>query len=393
MRILLIKGLSQYDATRLFIEDAAAAFQRAGWDAVVVDVEKADRELDYLGQVVAGQRFDLAYSIGLFGERRDTAGRSLAEIVGAPHVVQYVDYPLSHYFRLNDTPAATVLLTVDPTHADAVRSVYGEGRFAHVAFSPHAALGEPHASEGDPEQFLAARDIPILFPGSFYKPGPPMWEQLPPATRKVFEAAVEIALGQEFIPALEAFDQALAQYGGHLAPAARADFRVNAFAVHERVRQHRRFELLKAAARARLPVQVVGGGYDRDLYRFKNVTHLGAQSLDEVIALMRRSRVVLNVNANFGRGSHERPLTAMVAGAVAASDASSFYADNFGPEAMVQFEWMRLDDGLQALAALLDDPQRMVAIARAGHAKAVAGHRWDSRVAGIVAAAQAARAA
>ncbi len=392
MHVLLIKGSSQYGATRLFIDDAAAAFRRAGWEATVVDVETADRELDYLGEAVAGQSFDLAYSIGLFGERRDTAGRSLGQIIGAPHVVQYVDYPLSHYFRLNDTPPATVLLTVDPSHADALRSVYGGDRFANVGFSPHAALGEPHAPGADAAQFEAERDIPILFPGSFYKPGPPMWEQLPPPTRKVFETAVEIALGQEFVPALEAFDQALAQHGGHMSPQARADMRVNAFAVHERVRQHRRFELLKAAARARLPVQVVGAGYDRDLYRFKNVTHLGAQSLEAVIALMRRSRVVLNANANFGRGSHERPLTAMVAGAVAASDASTFYTDNFGPEAMVQFEWMRLDEGLQALTGLLDDPERMFAIAQAGHAKAVAGHRWDNRVAGIVAAAQAARA-
>ena len=116
----------------------AAAFRRAGDEAVTADLaEDAPRAgLDPLA-AFAGQGFDLVFSIGLFGELRDGAGRTAAQIVGAPHVVQYVDYPLSHYPRLDATPPETALLTVDPTHVDAVRSAYGPERFAHVAFSPH----------------------------------------------------------------------------------------------------------------------------------------------------------------------------------------------------------------------------------------------------------------
>lgn len=387
MKALLLKGLSAYEATTTFIDEAAQAFRRRGVEARVVDLGPPTDEMGFLTETLAGETFDFVFTIGLFGELRDAGGRDVGEVAGGPLVVQYVDYPLSHYARLGPTSPATALLVVDPSHAEAVRSVYGEARFRSVAFSPHGAIGEPHPREPDAGAFLAARPIPILFPGSFYRPGPPMWAQLDPPTRRVFELAVDIALSTEFIPALEAFDQALEQRGGHLRGTARSDMRINAFAVHEHVRRHRRFEMLKALARAGLPVQVAGAGYAKDLYRFKNVTHLGEHSLGGVVELMRRSRVVLNVNANFGRGSHERPLSAMTAGAVAATDASTFYDEAFAADELVQLRWSRLDEDLQALGRLLDDGEALFRMAGRGQARATAEHRWDQRVDAILAAA------
>ncbi|MDB5425072.1 MAG: hypothetical protein JWQ29_2488 [Phenylobacterium sp.] len=391
MRALLLRGRSGYDATTLFIDEAAAAFGRRGIEATVADLDDPGRLLEQLAEQTAGERFDLVYSIALFGELLDADGRGVGEIVGAPHVVQYVDYPLSHHFRLEKTPASTALLVVDPSHIEAIRSVFGADRFRHVAFSPHAAIGEPHDVEPDPDAFFAARNIPVLFPGSFYKPGEAMWAKLDRATQRVFDTAVEMALACEFMPALAAFDRALDLHGGHLAEASRTKLRVNAFAVHERVRSHRRFEMLKAAARAGLPLQVFGAGYDRDLYRFKNVTHGGERTLAEIAGLMRRSRVVLNINANFGLGSHERPLSAMAAGAAAATDRSTFYEAAFEPGELVPLRWMALGEDLTGLAALLDKPQELHAIAARGQARALAAHRWDHRIDAILAAAEAVR--
>lgn len=388
MDVLLLKARSRYGATRLFVDEAAAAFERAGHATLVVDIPDTGNEADFAGAAAAGPRFDLVYSIGLFGESRDSNGRSIAQVVGAPHVLQYVDYPLSHFHRLSGTSPDTVLLTVDPSHAEAVRSVYGEARFPHLGVCFHGAVGAPHAPalDGDAEAWAAARDIPILFPASFYKPRQPLWHKLDAATRAVFDSAVEIALGAESVPALDAFDEALDRHGGHLLGHARAEMRINAFAVHEHVREHRRLALLKAVTQARLPLHVVGAEWDQDLDDFDTVTYLGEQDLSQVLALMRRSRIVLNTNANFGRGSHERPLSAMVAGAVAATDASGFYRDAFG-EAVITYEWLRLDEGVETLARALERPEALFARAGAGHALVSAGHRWDHRIATILSAA------
>jgi hypothetical protein len=386
---LLLKGVSTYEATTLFIDEAAAAFRRRGMQAKIVDLGPPADELAYLAQTVGGERFDVVFSVGLFAELRDDQGRDISQIVGAPLVVQYVDYPLSHYNRLNGTADATALLVVDPTHVDALRSVYGPERFRHVAFSPHGAVGEPFETEPDAGAFADGRPIPILFPGTFYKPGPPLWAGLDRASQRVFEAAVEIALTTEFTPALEAFDVALERHGGHLVESARAALRINAFAVHEQVRQHRRLQILEAADKAGLPIHLVGAGYDSDLHRFQSITHVGEGPLRNVAHLMRRARVVLNVNANFGQGSHERPLSAMLAGAVAATDYSRFYAQAFAADQIVQFRWTSLAADLDALGELLENPEALFAIASKGHARSVAEHRWDNRVDAILEAARA----
>jgi len=124
MKALLLKGLSSYEATTLFIDEAAAAFRRRGVDATVVDLGPPQDELGFLAAAVAGRRFDLVFSIGLFAELRDGQGRDVGQIVGAPFVVQYVDFPLSHYRRLAATAPATALLVVDPSHVEAVQCAH-----------------------------------------------------------------------------------------------------------------------------------------------------------------------------------------------------------------------------------------------------------------------------
>ena len=167
--------------------------------------------------------------------------------------------------------------------------------------------------------------------------------------------------------------------------------RVNAFAVHEQVRVHRRLEMLKALAKTGLPIHLVGGGYDRDLYRFKSMVHLGERPLPAVVAMMRSAKVVLSVNANFGQGSHERPLSAMLAGAAAATDGSAFYDDAFAADEIIQLSWTHLGRDLEALGRLMQDPAALHRTAVAGQARASAAHRWDHRVGAILRAAEAVR--
>ena len=391
MRVILFKGASAYGATRTFIDEAAAAFERKGYAPTIIDVLPGmDLAAALRAEAQAGP-IALAYSIAILGEFRDPDGRSIGEMLGAPHVLHHVDYPLTHIERLAATSPDTAILVIDETHVEAVVSTLGEGRFAHVAFCPHAASGTPAPDDADAEAFARGRDIPIFFSGTFYKADTPAWANAPTQTRAIFDAALQIATSQEFVPALEAFDQALVAHGIDPRRPEMNTARRSAQLVHEHVRAFRRFELLKAAAKARLPLHIYGRGFESQLYRFKNVTYGGEVSLTEITQLMRRSRVVLNINANFGAGSHERPLSAMLAGAAAASDHSRFYADAFEEgRDIALYRWMALPEGLAAIAALAEDPDAAFAMAQAGKRTALAGHCWDDRVDRIVAAAMAA---
>jgi spore maturation protein CgeB len=107
---------------------------------------------------------------------------------------------------------------------------------------------------------------------------------------------------------------------------------------------------------------------------------------------MGAARVVLNINANFGDGSHERPLTAMLAGAAVASDHSVWWDENFVEDREILFyRWRDLDAGLARLGALADDPEASWRMAVAGQRRVMAEHRFANRVDTVLAAAQAAR--
>ncbi len=205
----------------------------------------------------------------------------------------------------------------------------------------------------------------------------------------MFEQAVEIALASDWTAPLDALDQAMTGAGLDPANPDFAAFRKLATYVHEHVRAVRRRQLLDAVIRLGLPVHLVGKGHDTDLARHKNLTLLGEARFDEVLALMAGSRVVLNANANFGAGSHERPLTASNAGAVAATDGSAFYDANFEAGAeMAIFRWTGLEEDLAGIGALAEDPAAALAIAKAGQRRVVTGHLWMHRVAGVIAAAE-----
>lgn len=385
MRAVFIKGPSQYDVTRLFTDELAAAFTAAGHEAVVVDaVGQAD--LAATLRAAAAAPSDLVHTFGILGDARRLIGQSLGEIFDAPHVLQYVDYPLSHLSQLEATARETVVLTVDPTHVEAIHGTFGSDHFAHVAFCPHAAVGQPVEADGDAEAFANQRPIPILFAGSFRPVGVAPWSEEGTGIRQIFDRALDLALGTEFLPALDALDRSLRDYGEDPADPRYARMRRHASWVHEQTSQLRRQALLELAGQAGLPVFCVGAGYEGWIERHKSFRLGPAMSLADTVALMRRARVVLNANANFGRGSHERPLSAMLAGAAVVTD-GAWWAERFEPgREVLSYRWTQLESDLAALAALVDNPEIAYAIGLAGQARAAAGHRFEHRVDAIIAA-------
>lgn len=393
MRAILIKGQSQYDATRVFIDGLGQALARRGIAPVVIDATTETNFGGALEQASAGGDVVFTYSIGIGGEWRDGHGRSIGQIVGAPHLLQHVDYPLTHIARLETTAPDTVILTVDPTHIASIHAVYGAGRFAHVGFCPHAAVGDAAPADADAETFADRRPLGVLFTGSWYRPTAPSWSQMEGGAKTLLDTAYEIALSQEFMPVMTALDQAMTVAGLDPENPSFRGFRALASGIHEQVRLHRREQMLRAAARLGLPIYAVGAGWDEAKEEFPNLLVAPQANIDQAIALMQRSRAVLNVNANFGAGSHERPLTAMVAGAAAASDYSRFWAEQFVEGQDIQlYRWQSLEAGLEQVAALSGDAERCFAMAQAGKAKALAAHTWGHRVETLLAAAQAGRA-
>jgi len=399
-KVALLKGSSQYGVLRYFIDDLAEAFKARGRDVFVLDVLELDKPTDVFARLHQAGPLELIFSISICGDFRDEAGRTLAQAAGAPHVLQYVDHPLHHLDRLLATSQQTALLLVDESHVRAVRSLLAPLNFAYVGFAPHGASGKPCEMPTQAEHFMAARPIELLFAGSVSEPAAPPWAAYPSAVQTLLNEAAELALSHEWVPCLEALERVLQAHGmdpysPSLAPPLAADLfrlRLLAIMVHDWTRMRRRAKLLQTAGEIGLPLTLVGNGCEFFAERFKHFQCLGALDFAATLNVMQRARMVLNSNANFGEGSHERPLIAALAGAAAATDLSTFYTRNFQDgRDIALYRWMHLDDDLMRLNQLLHDPDRLFALARAGHANTVAHHRWENRVTTIIAAAEAVR--
>jgi hypothetical protein len=392
VRVLLIKALSQYNVLRRFTDEVERALKARGIETVMADVAKTT-EADDLALLSSVGPVDFGFTFFVYGNYTDPATkRSIGEIIGGPMVVQHVDYPLTSRGSLLGTAPSSAILTVDPSHVDAVRAVFGADRFAYVGFNPHAAVGEPHPPASSPAAFAAERPISILFSGSWYAPGERPWKDTPEFVCKLFDDAADLALSREFIPALEAVDTVLRAAGAEPSDPQFLVVRMYADLIHEWVRATRRRAFFETAAKVGLPLTICGSDYERAGIDLSSFDCRGSVDSETNIALMRQSKVVANINANFGRGSHERPFTAMLAGAVAASDTSTYYTGAFEPGCeIVLYRWTHLEEDLAALRDLIEDPARLHAIAEAGHANTCANHRWDNRIDTILAAADVCR--
>jgi hypothetical protein len=393
MRILMMKGQSQYGGTRLFADLAAAALARRGHQVDVLDLGETDQAgMLILQHAQSAPAYGLIFTINIGGEFKDSAGRRLRDLYRAPHVVWHTDYILSKADRVRETPKETALLMVDPTQVDAVRAIYGADRFDHLGFFPHPAVGEPATDDADAAEFAARRPIQVLWSGGFQKPDAP-WAGVEGPARQLLQDALDLALSVEWTPPHEALDQVIAARGLDLTAPDIRGAREAAALVDTEVRMTRRFEFLKAVAKSGVPLHIVGAGWEGQLYRFKHATFEGPVEMTRMVELMRQSRVVLNTNGNFGAGSHERPFSAALAGAATFSDYSRYYAQVFEDGADIAlFRWKDLGGGMEQLKALAADPARAFDYARRAKAITLAGHTWDQRIDLVLHAGEAVRA-
>ncbi|MGH6911658.1 MAG: glycosyltransferase family protein [Phenylobacterium sp.] len=391
MRILIIKGQSQYGGTRLFADQAAQALERRGHAVEVLDLGDVADGAPRLLAHAATARVDLIFTINIAGEFHDAQGRSLADLYGAPHVVWHTDYVLSQVARLRSTPRSTAILVVDPTQAEGLRSIYGQDRFDHVGFFPHPAVGEPAPDDATLTKFLERRPIEVLWSGGYQLPDLP-WRDVEGPARQLYQDAFDLAVSQEWIPPLEALDTVLASRGIDLGDPAMSPLREAAGLIDVAVRSTRRFAFLEALAQTGLPLRICGAGWESQLHRFRNAAYEGAVDMTRMVDLMRRSRLVLNTNGNFGAGSHERPFSASLAGAATFSDLSRYYAQVFEAGRNIElFRWKDLAGGMDRLTSLAADPQRCFDYARSAKAVTLAGHTWDVQVEQILQAGEAVR--
>jgi hypothetical protein len=380
MRLVLAKGRSQYGSLRLHIDQLAAALTALGHQVVVVDLLEAEGALPVVRAIAAGADAFFAFN----GMACETAALDVVRDLGCVYASLYVDHPVHHLPRLVHDINKQVLFFLDRTHVQFM-TAWGAGRdYAHLGFLPPGANQLPSGEPVDvSDAAFARRDIPLLFTGTYR--GAPT-----PAKSLVAETA-ERMVADGRVPLLDALRAAAGQKA-RLSPELLAGIAPLLSSAQFYAEAWHRHAVLTALGEAGIAVEVHGLGWAPLCTLYPSFRHAGEGSFEETLHLLRRARIVLNINNGFVAGGHERVFTAMAAGAAVFSESSRYYDEAFKDDGEITtFAIHRPARAPAQLTALMADLPAQAAIARAGHARVLAEHTWTARATKIVKAIEAAR--
>ncbi|MGF1626104.1 MAG: glycosyltransferase [Alphaproteobacteria bacterium] len=376
--IILLKGLSQYGALRLHVEQLAAALRARGQEVFVFDhaQETSDRLVAALN---AGCRAVVSFNgVGLDMLVED---RPFYDVVGVPLVTMIVDHPAHHAQRLAAAGTRVVINVIDRSHLAWLADVFGRDRFQITGLLPPGGNVDAPPEDNDVDSFLARRDIALLFTGTYRGVPERQWSKLgSPFVRGVLDAAADLCLAHDMLPVEEALQQALASHDVQVSGETRRRFWRLAASLTDFVHGLRRHQALSAIGEAGLPLSLYGRDWDPYLEAHPHVAYGGEGSFEETLQHLKRTRICLNTNTNFVAGAHERVFAAQCAGAAVCTDASRYYQDMYrdGVDIML-YRWTRLAELPGLIGSYLNDPPRLAGLAFAGRATAEAHHGWESR--------------
>jgi hypothetical protein len=387
MRFLLLKGQSQYGSLRLHIDQLASALTAMGEDVRVIDLMHPLGTAAFVrAMVVEGADCVFAFS-GVFGQEYG----AVFDKLGITYASLYVDNPVHHLPRLQPPECRYVAFFLDRTHQAFMQAMDEGGAFAHLGFLPPGANTLASAVDVSPEAY-GARDIPILFSGTYRGEPARPWLDMPTAVCDLMSAVAErmAADGSLWIGA--ALRDALKAGGISLTPEFLRSVAPVLSGVQLFAEAYHRNAFLYVVGAAGVAIQTVGNGWAPLCDRYPSFSYLGEGSFEQTLELLRRTRVVINVNNGFISGGHERVFAAMAAGAAVFSETSLFYDEVFvDGEDMVTFKTPVQGDVAARLERLAGDLDLGARVAASGYAKTRAHHMWANRAVEIVAAVRAVR--
>ncbi|MEO8113795.1 MAG: glycosyltransferase [Phenylobacterium sp.] len=378
MRFALFKGQSQYGSVRLHVDQLAAALRELDHEARIIDLVAPDAQ----AQIDAVRRDPPECAFGFSGVGSDWKidGDSAFDRMGVTYASLYVDHPVHHIGRLSTPIRKNLGFFLDRTHVQFM-TAWPKGRgFVHLGFLPPGANELPDPVDLSDAAF-AKRDIPVLFTGTYR--GEPQavwraWEESP--ARSLAEEVASRMTADARLPILDALRSVLKDLSADLTPDLLDNITPLLSGVQLFAEAYHRDALLGVLGAAGAPLLIYGNGWEPLVARHPSFTYGGVGSFGETLHLLRRARVVLNINNGFVAGGHERVFTAMCGGAAVFSDTSKYYADVFkeGRE-IATFTWPRMADAPALLMGHLADEGKLAAMARAGALRAQAEHRWIHR--------------
>lgn len=376
-RVVLFKGQSQYDVLRIFIDQLGKGFKEQNKEVVIVDL-LANDVLQQL-QNAFQKPCDFVFAFNAMGIELQVNNRSLYDVMNVPFIASLVDDPVYHLSRL-EQPVENMLITcVDRAHMNFINSYYGGQRtcvfLPHGGCKPIKSLKKAHEYE--------TREIDVLFAGSYHDPDHfrNQWKNQSRPLAKLLDDIVEHILNKDYINLAVAADEVLTFKSIYLSHELSNQLIKLLPFVDKYVRAYRRKIGLQILAKAGIKIEIYGSNWENfNLETSNNIRIHPPINFLELLHLMQKSKIVLNIEPSFSMGGHERVFSAMLNAAVAVTNMNGFYSKEFidGKE-IVLYSWSKLDELPEKIMQVLSDRAIFESIRLAGQQKAETHHTWTER--------------
>lgn len=368
--IVLVSGTGVYGAVRKYINEFAAAFRELGYNTAVLDgnLKSFQQKHQYLLEhypVYAVVDCQAMIVEVLPGYQYD---KSIAK------VHYFCDHPLYLHERLGRLDGNDILLNVDERHTGYLRKYYPG--FTHTAYVPLSGNG------ADILRPYREREIEVLFTGSYWVPQIPVL----PSAEMGFADSVKWKVQEKitknpYLTIEDALEQVFGEYQIEVSREEFAQILNEIRDVEFYAREFYRDRMIRTLLAAGVDVSVYGEGWEKLQCPGMEHLHILRGGAEVARRALGNAKIALNIMPGFKAGFQERIAAAMLSGAVAVTDVSSYLEETFtdGRE-MVFYRLDQLEKLPVIIRELLADEARCMRIADAGMRVAKSQHTWRRRV-------------
>lgn len=150
------------------------------------------------------------------------------------------------------------------------------------------------------------------------------------------------------------------------------------------IKSWRRHKMVQSLVEAGFKVHVFGSGWEKVSFVDELINH-GGVSYGEMLDVISKTKVLVQDQALFNNGAHDRVFTSMLNGAVVVSEYSSYLDEIFEDKRdLFMFDWQHTKEQMEIIHKLLEDEPYRQSIAMSAYGKAVKEHKWENRAERIV---------
>lgn len=371
--ILFIKGESQYDAMRNYIDDIEDGFRINGYNTCVVDSKEESTFEFKIQQISRKLTIDFVFTCNAIYIELEWFRKLFPK---AYFITYLCDHPASIMDRLDNLNDRCIVFACDEFHEEYIKKFYpniGYAKFIPLSgnyFKTHIPYDE--------------RKMDIVFTGTYKKPEKIDEEILKELNdisltyaKYMINSMIEDPtqdLEQCLRNTLENFGQSVTEKRFH-------ELAYKFSYTDWYAKFYYRDKLLRTLLRSGLSIHVFGNGWED--FDGEERQNLIIEKGNYYVAqkAVANAKIALNIMPWFKAGFQERIATAMFSGTVAVTDNSKYITENFiDGKDIILYDLERLDELPQKIKEILKNQEKAQQIAQNGQIHAMLSLSWQHRV-------------